>query len=77
MDDNKPIDSPSRHLRALHDTIKNSMSTLKNLETRTKSWDAIIGFLVRRKLDQYTLASLEDSANSPTEVPLLESFLAF
>jgi len=32
---------------------------------------------VRRKLDQYTLAALEDSANSPTEVPLLESVLAF
>jgi len=63
--------------RALHDTVKNSMSTLKNLETCTKSWDPIIGFLVRRKLDQYTLAALEDSANSPTEVPLLESFLAF
>jgi len=32
---------------------------------------------VRRNLDQYTLAALEDSANSPTEVPLLESVLAF
>jgi len=73
----KPIDGSSRQLRALYDTIKNSMSTLKNLEICTKSWDPIIGFLVRRKLDQYTLAALEDSANSPTEVPLLESVLAF
>jgi len=32
---------------------------------------------VHRKLDQYTLAALEDSANSPTEVLLLESVLAF
>jgi len=71
--DYKPTDGSSRPLRALHDTIKNSISTLKNLEICTKSWDPIIGFLVRRKLDQYTLAALEDSANSPTEVPLLES----
>jgi len=32
---------------------------------------------VRRKLDRYTLAALEDLANSPTEVPLLESVLGF
>jgi len=40
------------------------------------SWYPIIGLLVRRKLDQYTLAALEDSAHLPTEVPLLESVLA-
>jgi len=74
--DYKPIDGSSRQLRALDDTIKNSMSTFKNLEICTKSWDPIIGFFVRRKLDQYMLAALEDSANSPTEVPLMESVLA-
>jgi len=42
------------------------MSTLRNLEISTKSWDPIIGFLMRRKLNQYTLAAFEDSANSPT-----------
>jgi len=47
------------------------------LEICTKSWDPIIGFLVRRKLDQYKLAALKDSANSTTKVPLLESVLTF
>jgi len=75
--DHKPIHGSSRQLRALHDTIKNSMNTLRNLEICTKSWYPIRGFLVRRKLVQYSFAALEDSANSPTEVPLLESVLAF
>jgi len=35
--DHRPIDGSSRQLRALHDTIKNSMSTLKNLDFSTKS----------------------------------------
>jgi len=48
-----------------------------SLKICTMSWYPIIGLLVRRKLDQYTLAALEDSANSPTEVLLLESVLAF
>jgi len=64
--DYKSIDGSSRQLRALHDTMKNSMknsmSTLKNLDICT-IWDPIIGFLVLRKLDQYTLAALEGSAN--------------
>jgi len=64
--DLKPIDGLSRQLRTLHDKVKNSMSTLRNLEISTKSWDPIIGFLMRRKLNQYTLAAFEDSANSPT-----------
>jgi len=61
---------------ALH-TINNSMSTLKKLDICTKIWDSIIGVLKHRKLYQYTLAALEDSANSPTEVSLLKSVLAF
>jgi len=35
--DYKPIDGSSRPLRALHNTIKNLMSTLKNLDVSTKS----------------------------------------
>jgi len=35
--DHKPIDGSSRQVRALPDTIKNSMSTLKNLDISTKS----------------------------------------
>jgi len=54
--DHKPIDGSSRQLRALHDTIKKSISTLKNLDVSTKSWDPILCFLMRRKLDQESLA---------------------
>jgi len=36
MVDYKPIDGSSRQLRALQDKIKNSVSTLKNLEICTK-----------------------------------------
>jgi len=45
--DHRPIDGPSRQLRALHDTIKNSMSTLKNLDGSTKSWDPILCLIIR------------------------------
>jgi len=75
--DHKPIDGSSRQLRSLHDTIKNSMSTLKNLDISTKSWDPILCFLIRRKLDQQSLAALENSADAPTEIPALWSVLTF
>jgi len=75
--DHKPIDGSSRQLRALHDTIKNSMSTLKNLDISTKSWDPILCFLIRRKLDLQFLAALENSADTPTEIPTLWSVLTF
>jgi len=75
--DHKPIDGSSRQLRALHDTIKNSMSTIKNLDVSTKSWDPILCFLIRRKPDQQSLAALENSANAPTEIPKLRSVLTF
>jgi len=64
--DYKPIDGSSRQLRTLHDTIKNSMSTLKNLEVCTKRWDPIIGFLVRRKLPLSTFISCHAVGSSPT-----------
>jgi len=45
------------------------MSTLKNLDVSTKSWDPILCFIIRRKLDQQSLAALENSADAPTEIP--------
>jgi len=77
MIDHKSIDGSSRQLRALHDTIKNSMSTLKNLDVSTKSWDPILCFLIRRKLDQQSLAALERLADAPTEISMLRSVLTF
>jgi len=52
------------------------MSTLKNLDVSTKSWDLILCFIIRRKLDQQSLAALENSADAPTEIPTLRSVLA-
>jgi len=77
MIDYKPIDGSSRQLRALHDTIKNSMTFLKNIDVSTKSWDAIMCFVFRRKLVQQYLAALENSADAPTEIPTLWSVLTF
>jgi len=54
MIDHKPIDDSSRQLSALHDTIKNSMSTLKNLYVSTKSWDPILCFLIRKTVSSCT-----------------------
>jgi len=71
--DHMLIEGSPRQLRALHDTIKSSMSTLKNLDISTKSWDPILCFLIRRKLDQQSLAALENSAAAPTEIPTLWS----
>jgi len=33
------------------------MSTLKNLDVSTKSWDPILCFLIRREPDQQSLAA--------------------
>jgi len=73
--DHKPIDGSSRQVRALHDTIKNSISTLKNLDVYRKSWDPILCFLIRRKLDQHSSDALENSPDAPTEIPTLRSVL--
>jgi len=77
MIDHKPIDGSSHQLRVLHDTIKNSMSTFKNLDVSTESWDPILCFLIRLKLDQQSQAALENSADTPTEIPTLWSVLTF
>jgi len=53
------------------------MNTLKNLDVSTKSWDPILCVLIRRKLDQQSLAALENSADAPTEIPTLRSVLMF
>jgi len=53
------------------------MSTLKNLDVSTKSWDPLLCFIIRRKLDQQSLAALENSADAPTEIPTLRSVLTF
>jgi len=52
------------------------MSTLQNLDVTTK-WDPILCFIIRRKLDQQSLAVLENSADAPTEIPTLRSVLTF
>jgi len=53
------------------------MSTLKNLDVSTKSWDPILCFLIRRKLDQKFLAALENSADALTEILTLRCVLTF
>jgi len=77
MFDYKPIDGSSRQLRTLNDPIKSSTSTLKYLDGTTKSWDPILCFFIRRKLNQQSLAALENSAEAPTEIPTLRSVLTF
>jgi len=44
------------------------MSILKNLDVSTKSWDPILCFIIKWKLDQQSLAALENSADAPTEI---------
>ncbi|XP_070068135.1 uncharacterized protein [Drosophila takahashii] len=77
MSDYEPINGSATQIRALHDTVERSLSTLKSLEVSTETWDPILGFLIRRKLDHNTLAVLEDAADAPTEVPTLPSVLNF
>jgi len=43
----------------------------------TKFRDPILCFLIRRKLDQQSLAALENSGDAPTEIPTLRSVLTF
>ncbi|XP_070068130.1 uncharacterized protein [Drosophila takahashii] len=77
MFDHEPINGSATQIRALHDTVERSLSTLKSLEVNTQTWDPILGFLIRRKLDHNTLAALEDAADALTEVPTLSSVLNF
>jgi len=74
--DYKPIDGSSRQLRALHATIKNSMSTLRNLEICTKKGSNYRVLSAVKTRSVYVSRSRRFS-HSPTEVPLLESVLAF
>jgi len=72
-----PINGSALQLRALHDTVRKTLSTLKNLDISTKSWDPIQCFNIRRKLSQRTLAALENSTDAPTDTSVLTSVLTF
>jgi len=62
------INGSPRQLRAQHDTVRRTLSNLKNLDISTISWDPILFYIIRRKLDHQALAALEYSADASTEV---------
>jgi len=54
--------------------VRKTLSTLSNLDISKQSWDQILCFIIRRK---QTLATLENSTDAPTEIPLLARVLTF
>jgi len=57
-----PINGSAQQLRALHDTVRMTLSTLKNLDISTKSWD---------------LGKKTRPVDAPTKIPTLGSVVTF
>lgn len=58
-------------------TTKSCLSALKNLKIDTSSWDPVIVYLLRDRLNLHLRSKWEEERKGSHEVPTLTAFLAF
>lgn len=64
-------------LKALHDTTKECLHALKNLQINIDHWDPIMIHILTQKLDKETHRLYEQSLKQPREIQKLEQFFKF
>ncbi|XP_073841434.1 uncharacterized protein [Musca autumnalis] len=69
--------SSTASIKALHDTTRECMLALKNLDIDTSSWDALLIQLITKKLDQTLYIRFMQSLTKPKEVPTMNELFAF
>ncbi|XP_073841194.1 uncharacterized protein [Musca autumnalis] len=69
--------SSTASIKALHDTTRECMLALNNLNIDTSSWDALLIQLITKKLDQTLYIRFMQSLTRPKEVPTMNELFAF
>lgn len=71
------IIATAQGLRNLHDTTKECLHSLKNLDIDTSSWGPLVEFIILQKFDLESHQLYEQGVQNPTEVQELSTFLKF
>ena len=69
--------SSTASIKALHDTTRECMLALNNLDIDTSSWDALLIQLITKKLDHALYIRFMQSLKRPKEVPSMKELFAF
>ncbi|XP_058988017.1 uncharacterized protein LOC131807010 [Musca domestica] len=69
--------SSTASIKALHDTTKECMLALNNLQIDTTSWDALLIQLITKKLDHALYIRFMQSLANPKEVPTMKELFSF
>lgn len=67
----------SASIKTLHDTTKECLLALNNLNINTASWDAIMIQLMIKKLDRALYIQFIQSLSKPKDVPTMEELFSF
>lgn len=65
------------HIKRMHDTVREALHALTNLEVNFVTWDPILLLILIKKLDRDTHRLYEESLKNPKEVQKIEEFLTF
>ncbi|XP_037930338.1 uncharacterized protein LOC119665097 [Teleopsis dalmanni] len=75
---NSLYDHPTvQAIKNMHDTTKESLCELHNLNIETSTWDPILVHILLKKLDKNTHCSFEQTLTNPKEMPTIKQFLEF
>ena len=64
-------------LKNFHDSIKESLSSLRNLDINIDTWDPLLIYLLSKRLDRYLLTAYEQSIKNSQQIQKMEEFLEF
>lgn len=64
-------------VKRMHDTTKECLNAIKNLNVDISSWDPLLVYILSQKLDAETHKDYIESVNNPRELPSLQEFLDF
>lgn len=67
----------SECLKTMHDTVYESLMSIKNLGVSTANWDPIICHILNKKLDTNTLVHYECQLDNVREPQSLKSMLSY
>ena len=64
-------------IKRLHDTTRECILALNNLQIKTETWDPLLIQLLIKKLDRTSHIKFEQGLNNPKEVPKISELLSF
>ena len=64
-------------IKRLHDTTQENLYAIQNMGIDVSSWDAIITFIIHKKLDRDSARYYEQSLQTPRDIPKISDLLDF